>query len=155
RWGRENVLRDVVRVIRMERPLVLSSRFQGNARDGHGNHEAAGLITQQAFDAADDSTAFPDQIADELRPWQPRKLYIGGVRENEDWTLAVDSGVYDPVLGDSYQNFSRIGLAYQRSQNSGAVRIQPGPAMSYYKRLQSRVIAPAKEASFFDGIDTT
>src|SRR6478752_10361325 len=45
KWGRENVLRDVVRVIRMDRPLVLIARFQGNSRDGHGNHEAAGIIT--------------------------------------------------------------------------------------------------------------
>src|SRR5262247_4259272 len=33
KWGRENVLRDVVRVIRMERPLVVIARFQGNERD--------------------------------------------------------------------------------------------------------------------------
>jgi LmbE family N-acetylglucosaminyl deacetylase len=31
KWGRENVLRDVVRIIRTERPLVIVSRFQGNA----------------------------------------------------------------------------------------------------------------------------
>src|SRR6478672_12371911 len=47
KWGRENVLREMVRVIRMERPLVLISRFQGNEQDGHGNHQAAGLLTQQ------------------------------------------------------------------------------------------------------------
>ena len=45
KWGRENVLRDVVRIIRTERPLVLVSRFQGNERDGHGNHQTAGLVT--------------------------------------------------------------------------------------------------------------
>src|SRR5438132_2260404 len=41
KWGRENVLRDMVRLIRTDRPLVLISRFQGSTRDGHGNHEAA------------------------------------------------------------------------------------------------------------------
>ena len=49
--ARETVLRDVVRIIRMERPLVLLSRFQGNERDGHGNHQTAGLVTLQAFQA--------------------------------------------------------------------------------------------------------
>src|SRR3954468_10395638 len=39
KWGRENVLRDVVAVIRTERPLVVVARFQGNERDGHGNHQ--------------------------------------------------------------------------------------------------------------------
>src|SRR5687767_14304695 len=83
KWGREPVLRDVVRIIRMERPLVLVSRFQGNQRDGHGNHQTAGLVTLQAFRAAGDPKIFAEQIAEGLRPWQPLKVYIGGVREDE------------------------------------------------------------------------
>src|SRR5437899_10124145 len=94
KWGRENVLRDVVRIIRMDRPFVVIARFQGNERDGHGNHQAAGLITQQAYAAAGDPARFPEQIKDGLRPWQPLKLYMGGVRENEDWTLRTDPGEY-------------------------------------------------------------
>jgi LmbE family N-acetylglucosaminyl deacetylase len=155
KWGKNNVLRDVVRVIREDRPFVLIARFQGNERDGHGNHQAAGLVTQEAFRAAGDPGAFPDQIASGLRPWQPLKLYMGGVRANEDWTLKVDAGAYDPVLGASYSTFARRGLSFQRSQNSGRFTPQPGPSASYYKRLQSIVDAPSKEASFFDGIDTT
>ena len=155
KWGTEHVLRDVVGVIRTERPLVIISRFQGNQRDGHGNHQAAGLISQQAFKAAGDPKMFPEQIAAGLRPWQPLKLYMGGVRDNEDWTIRVDTGTYDPVLGESYQNFGRLGLSFQRSQNGGNFNPQPGPAISYYKRLQSTVDAPEKEKSFFDGIDTT
>src|SRR3954469_14033963 len=58
KWGRENVLRDMVRVIRIDRPLVLIARFQGNARDGHGNHEAAGILTQEAFRSAGDPSRF-------------------------------------------------------------------------------------------------
>jgi LmbE family N-acetylglucosaminyl deacetylase len=155
KWGRENVLRDVVRVIRMERPLVVIARFQGNERDGHGNHMAAGLLTQDAFKIAGDPNTFPEQIREGLRPWQPLKLYMGGVRENEDWTIRVDPAVYSPWLGDSYANFARIGLSFQRSQNGGRNDPQPGPAYAYYKRLASNVTAPAKESSFFDGIDTS
>src|SRR5829696_9891285 len=94
KWGRENVLRDVVRVVRLERPLVLVARFQGNERDGHGNHQTAGLMTQEAFRAAADPAVFPDQIAAGLRPWQPLKVYIGGMRENEEWNLRVNPAVY-------------------------------------------------------------
>jgi LmbE family N-acetylglucosaminyl deacetylase len=153
KWGRENVLRDVVRIIRIDRPFVLIARFQGHPRDGHGNHEAAGLITQQAFRAAGDPSQFREQIRDGLRPWQPLKLYMGGVREDEDWTLRVDTGDYSPWLGESYQAFSRIGLAFQRSQNGGRVGVQAGPSMAYYKRLAS--VVDEKETSFFDGIDTS
>ena len=155
KWGRENVLRDVVRVIRMDRPFVLIARFQGNERDGHGNHQTAGLVTQQAYAAAGDSERFPEQIRDGLRPWQPLKLYMGGVREDEDWTLRTDTGEYSPWIGDSYQTFSRIGLSFQRSQNGGRLNAQPGPSIAYYKRLAAAVEAPAKEKTFFDGIDTS
>ncbi|MBW8867298.1 MAG: PIG-L family deacetylase [Acidobacteria bacterium] len=155
KWGRENVLRDIVRVIRMERPFVLVARFQGNERDGHGNHQAAGLLTQEAYRIAGDPTVFPEQIRAGLHPWQPLKLYMGGVRENEDWTLRVDTGEYSPWLGDTYAAFARTGLSFQRSQNGGRVAPPQGPAFTYYKRLASRVAAPEKENSFFAGIDTT
>src|SRR6476619_6857967 len=153
KWGRENVLREMVRVIRRERPFVLVARFQGNERDGHGNHQAAGLLTQEAYRVAGDPSVFPEQIRDGLRPWQPLKLYMGGVRENEDWTLRTDTGEYSAWLGDSYQTFSRIGLSFQRSQNGGRLNARPGPSVSYYKRLASVVDAAStgKENSFFDG----
>ena len=155
KWGRDNVLRDVVRVVRMDRPFVLVARFQGNERDGHGNHQTAGVITQEAYRVAGDPAVFPDQIRAGLRPWQPIKLYMGGMREQEDWTLRTDTGEYSPWLGESYQTFSRIGLSFQRSQNSGRLNTPAGPSYGYYKRLASRVTAPAKETSFFDGIDTS
>src|SRR5712691_3517887 len=148
KWGRENVLRDVVRIIRTDRPLVLISRFQGNERDGHGNHQTAGLMTQEAFRVAGDPAIFPEQIRDGLRAWQPLKLYMGGVREDEDWTLRVDTGEYSPWLGDSYQTFSRIGLSFQRSQNGGRLNAQAGPSVSYYKRLASVVAATSAVSGF-------
>jgi hypothetical protein len=155
KWGRENVLRDVVRVIRISRPFVLISRFQGTARDGHGNHQTAGLITLEAFKAAGDPKRYSEQIAEGLRPWQPLKVYIGGVREQEDWTLRVDTGEYSPWLGDSYHNFARTGLSFQRSQNSGRLSLSRGPQFGYYKRAGSTLGGPDKEQGFFDGIDTS
>ena len=155
KWGIDYVLRDIVSVIRRERPLVVIARFQGNERDGHGNHSAAGLVTREAFEKAGDPAVFPEQLARGLRPWRPLKLYMGGMRANEDWTIRVDAGRYDPVLGDSYQAMARRGLAFQRSQNGGRAAALPGPALFYYKRLRPTVDAPAKEQSFFDGIDVT
>jgi hypothetical protein len=155
KWGRDDVLREVVRIIRMNRPYVLISRFQGSRRDGHGNHEAAGVITQLAFRAAGDPNAFPEQIREGLRPWQPLKVYIGGVREGEDWTIRVDPGEFSPWIGDSYSSFARLGLSFQRSQNGGRYVPQAGPTPMYYKRVESLVASPARETSFFDGIDTS
>src|SRR5689334_1094291 len=80
KWGGHDVaLGDMVRVIRTFRPDVLVSRFSGTERDGHGNHQAAGLLTKEAFRAAADPNRFPEQIAAGLLPWQAKKVYAGNV----------------------------------------------------------------------------
>ncbi|MEW6323007.1 MAG: PIG-L family deacetylase [Acidobacteriota bacterium] len=155
KWGRDAVLRDLVRIIRVERPWVLISRFQGAARDGHGNHQAAGLLTRMAFEAAGDPSRFPDQLAEGLRPWRPFKLYVGGVRENESWTVRIDTGEYSPVLGDSFDNIARRGLSLQRSQTAGRFVPTSGPNLTYLSRVATRIDAPDREASVWDGLDTT
>ncbi|MBP7777840.1 MAG: PIG-L family deacetylase [Acidobacteria bacterium] len=156
KWGKDQVMRDVVRIIRMSRPWVLLSRFQGNQRDGHGNHQTAGLITQLAFQAAGDPAVYPEQIAEGLRPWQPFKVYMGGVRENEPWTVRIDSGEYSPYLGDSFDNLARFGLSFQRSQNSGRFNPGMGENYGYYTRVGTRLAsAPEKESSIFDGLNAS
>src|SRR5687768_350754 len=102
KWGRETVLRDVVRIIRMERPAIIVSRFQGSERDGHGNHQAAGLMATEAFLAAADPARYPEQIKEGLTPWRAAKVYAGGMRPEENWTVGVDIGEYSAILGDSY-----------------------------------------------------
>jgi LmbE family N-acetylglucosaminyl deacetylase len=154
KWGHERMLGEVVRVIRLDRPLVLVSRWQGSSRDGHGNHQASGLLTREAYQAAGDPAAFPEHLKEGLRPWQPLKLYTGGWRDDERWTARIDTGVYSPWLGESYANFGRIGLSFQRSQNAGRLNLAPGPAPLFFGRLASRLVAPAEESSLFDGIPT-
>src|SRR5580765_633767 len=76
KWNREEILGDMVRVIRMVRPLVLVSGFSGTARDGHGQHQVAGMLTPEAIKAAADPSRFPEQITkDGLEPWQVLKMY--------------------------------------------------------------------------------
>ena len=155
KWGRDAVLRDMVRVVRTERPWVLISRFQGTARDGHGNHQTSGLIAQDVFKLAGDPNAFPEQMKEGLRPWQPMKLYTGGWRENEEWHVRVDSGEYDAWIGESYANLAARGFAFQRSQNGGRTRLVSGPVLSFHRREASTREGTAREDGFFDGIDTS
>ena len=75
KWTHDRVLYDVVRVVRMTRPLVITSVFVGGPTDGHGNHQTAGAMAQEVFKAAGDPNVFPDQIAAGLKPWTPLKDY--------------------------------------------------------------------------------
>jgi LmbE family N-acetylglucosaminyl deacetylase len=94
KWGYNTVLYDVVRVVRMTRPLVVTSSFVGGPSDGHGHHQVAGMMAQEVFKAAADPKMFPDQIKEGLRPWKPLKVYARVP------TYAVSSkGLYDYATG--------------------------------------------------------
>src|ERR1700680_4661399 len=118
KWTHDRVLADVVRVVRMTRPLVITSVFVGGPSDGHGNHQTAGAMAQEVFKAAGDPNVFPDQIVAGLKPWTPLKDYARapmGRRGNSlAANLTVPEGTYDPVLGASYVQISREGLGYQK-----------------------------------------
>ena len=81
KWGHERVLYDAVLAVRMVRPLVIVSTFVGGVTDGHGQHQVAGEIAQEAFKAAGDPKVFPDQLRPAkdggagLEPWQPLAVY--------------------------------------------------------------------------------
>jgi LmbE family N-acetylglucosaminyl deacetylase len=165
KWhGHDIALGDMVLAIRTFRPDVLISRFSGTKRDGHGHHEAAGVVTPEAFRAAADPNRFPEQIKAGLLPWQAKKLYSDNVPRGfslnpaeEDYTIKLDLGEYSPFLGMSYAQFALEGLAHQTSQGTGGARVSPGHRYDYYKLLDS--VLPAKPAAhendFLDGIDTS
>jgi LmbE family N-acetylglucosaminyl deacetylase len=154
-WGKENVLRDCVRVVRLYRPDVIVSRFAGDARDGHGNHQAAGVLSAEVFKAAADPEQFADQFREGLRPWKVRKLYRSA-RPNDPGAIRIDTGAYDPMIGMSYAQIASIGLSFQRSQGSGTRRARPGPAISAVTLAESRIAdKPPQEATLFDGMDTS
>jgi LmbE family N-acetylglucosaminyl deacetylase len=157
--GHDVALGDMVRVIRTFRPDVICTRFQGNSRDGHGNHQASGILTREAFRAAADPAKFPEQIKEGLQPWQAKKLYMDNVRGTEDWTIELETSQFDPLLGETYVQFAWKGLKHQLSQGAGAWTLPEGRRTSYYKLIDSVMLnAPAAgvhEKDFFDGIDTS
>ena len=171
KWGGHDVaLADIVRVVRTFRPDVLIARFSGTERDGHGHHQASAILTREAFRAAADPNRFPEQIKEGLQPWQPQKLYIGNVCgfgvttcDAEKYTVRLNTGKEDPLLGDSYVRFAIEGLRHQRSQALGGVSVAKGDRFAYYKLVDAvpeSLMTAAKdkdghEQDFFDGIDTT
>jgi LmbE family N-acetylglucosaminyl deacetylase len=154
-WDREEILRDFVRIIRTEKPHVILSRFRGGPRDGHGQHQTAGLIAQEAYKAAGDPSRFPELAREGLEPWQPLKLYDDNRREDEDWTIAVDAGVYDAMLGRTYAQTARQGLRFQRSQGAGSGIMGPGASVRHYKLLASEVGMAEKEEDFLERLDVS
>jgi len=186
KWGHDRVLSDVVRVVRMTRPLVISSVFVGARTDGHGNHQVAGQMAQEVYKAAGDPSMFPEQIKEGLHPWKPLKDYArvpfaritdkgifdyadgkyypaefrnyidGSVIKGElSTSVEIPAGEYNPLLGLTYVQVSRLGLGHQKSQNGGTGLPPAEAEMNPYHRFASRVSVPQKESTIFDGIDVS
>ena len=81
----------------------------------------------------------------------------------KEWTteppkanVTIPEGENSPLLGMSYVQFARKGLALQKTQIGQGVRMAPAGAFDVsYHRYGSRVKAGEKEQSFFDGVDVT
>ena len=162
KWGHEAALEEMVRFFRRWRPTIVISRFQGNAGDGHGHHQAAGILAREAFRAAGDPQKFPDQIKQGLQPWQAKKLYASSRAwadpspgEERAKVVRVPVGDYDPVLGRSYREIGSEGYSKHRTQGNGTTFALPGQAFDNYELLDSATGMQQNGNSFFESIDTS
>jgi LmbE family N-acetylglucosaminyl deacetylase len=161
KWGHDEVLSDVVRVIRTFRPDIIITRFPPTREAGHGHHEASAILAHEAFDMAGDPTAFPEQLQQGLTVWQPRRLYFNGsswwkknladiAKTDPDW-YSVDVGGFDPLLGLSYTELAGRSRSMHKSQGFGAAQTR-GEAIEY---LHLDKGDRPKSNDIFDGIDMT
>ena len=158
KWTHDRVLYDVVRVVRMVRPLVITSVFVGGPSDGHGNHQTAGAMAQEVFKAAGDPNVFPDQIEAGLRPWTPLKDYARapmGRRGGNSLSvnLQIPEGTTIRCSAPRTSRSPAKDWAIRNRRTAAARSPTPARCSARYHRFGSVVPAQDKEESFFDGID--
>lgn len=135
-WGKEDILRDVVFVIRKFRPHVIITRFPPTAYAGHGHHTASAILAEEAFDLAADQEAFADQL-EKVQTWQCTALFhnasswwdksLDDKSESEllnEKTLRVNVGVYNPILGESMTEIAASARSKHRCQAFGTPRVR-------------------------------
>jgi LmbE family N-acetylglucosaminyl deacetylase len=117
KWGREQTLERLVRLVRALRPEVIVTMNPAPNPGQHGHHQAAGVLATEAFAAAADPNQFPLQLSREgLSVWQPRRLFFGGGGGEVIATIAVTEPL--PGGGTPGQVAARA-LANHRSQAFG------------------------------------
>ncbi len=88
-WGHGATLEEMVRLVRLTRPEAILTFFPGVfIGENHGDHQASGVLATEAFDLANHPEVFASQVAgptrrlepylENLRPWQPKKIYYFG-----------------------------------------------------------------------------
>lgn len=158
KWGREEILSDIVWSIRRFRPDVIILRFSGTTRDGHGQHQTSAILGKEAFAMAVDPSKFPEQLK-YVEPWQAKRMYFNlfafrleQERENDKvpGTIVQDYGQFDPVLGYSYTEIAGMSRSQHRSQAMGSEE-RKGSSRNHLLLLAG----DRAEKDLFDGIDTT
>ncbi|MFN4956180.1 MAG: PIG-L family deacetylase [Cyclobacteriaceae bacterium] len=137
-WGKENVLADVVRVIRQFKPDIIINRFPPDERAGHGHHTASAILSQEAFDAAADPTRFPEQVK-EFGTWQVKRIYTNTgrwwnqtINENTPGVVSLNVGTYNKLLGKSYSEIAAESRSQHKSQGFGSPG-RRGDALEFFE----------------------
>lgn len=153
KWGKEEVLEDVVFVIRKFRPDVIITRFPPDNYAGHGHHEASAILAEEAFDLAKDPEAFPKQL-DYVKTWQPKRLYFNmstwwdkdlpekAAKNPEDYVV-IDIGAYNNLLGESYSQIAAMSRSQHRSQGFGT-DFPYGKNLEYLKYVKGDKVNPGE-----------
>lgn len=154
-WGHDEILSDVVWVIRKFKPDVIICRFPTTGEGGHGHHTASAILAEEAFDAAADPNRFPEQLKQGVGTWQATRLLwntfnFGSANTQRADQFKVDVGLYNPLLGKSYGEIAAQSRSQHKSQGFG-VPAQRGAVLEYFKTIKGS--APVND--LMDGVDVS
>lgn len=141
-WDRDQVLSDVVRVIRTYKPQLIITRFPPDRRAGHGHHTASAVLALEAFELAAKADAYPEQG---LTPWQVSRIFwnhsawwepnIDSLAANDPSYYVMDVGSYLPELGLSCNELASYSRSQHKSQGFG-VSVARGSQKEYLKLMK-------------------
>jgi LmbE family N-acetylglucosaminyl deacetylase len=162
-WNKDDVLSDVVLAIRQFKPDVIINRFDHRTPGStHGHHTTSALLSLEAFDLANDNTAYPNQLKQNSL-WQPKRIFY-----NTSWwaygsaekfnavdksnMLTFDIGVYYPLKGLSNNEVAAQARSQHLCQGFGRI-LDRGSQNEYIEFLKGEPLQENNDV--FEGIDTS
>jgi LmbE family N-acetylglucosaminyl deacetylase len=160
-WDRKEVLGDVVRIIRYFRPDVIVTRFSPQPSNTHGHHTSSAILAAEAFKLAGDPAAYPEQLAQGLSVWQPKRIVVngggpgrGGGGGATSGAVQMDIGGNDPVTGEPFAAIASRSRGQHVTQGFGGGGGRGGgggPNVQSFAPLGG----DAATKDLMEGIDTT
>ncbi len=159
-WNKDEVLKDVVSIIRKFKPDVIINRFnRASAGKTHGHHTSSAMLSVEAFDLVGDANFKSHNL---YKPWQPKRLFFNttwwfyGSRENfakadKSKMLSFNTGVYYPSSGLSNSEIASLSRSQHQSQGFGSTGSR-GTQKEYVELLKGEF---PENGNVFEGIDTT
>lgn len=155
-WDKNEVLYDVLKVVRSFRPDIIICRFPPDSRAGHGHHTSSALLALEAYEKADDPSVFPEQVA-QYGLWKPRRVFLNvsrffnqNINENTPGVITIDMGGYNPLLGVSYPELSAASRSMHKSQGFGS-RARRGYTPEFFELQRGDSV----KSDLLEGINTS
>ncbi|WP_121666666.1 PIG-L family deacetylase [Mesonia aquimarina] len=162
-WNKDEVLSDVVWMIRKFQPDVIINRFDHRTEGTtHGHHTASAQLSVEAFDIAPKKSSYPEQLKF-YDTWQPKRQFFNtswwfyGSQErfekaDKSNMFTVDIGAYYPSKGVSNTEIASASRSQHKSQGFGNTA-KRGSETEYIEFIKGDF--PKNPTSVFDGIDTS
>lgn len=154
KWGKANILADVVLVIRQFKPDVIITRFPPDKRGGHGHHTASAMLAIEAYTKAADPDYMPTQVK-QFGIWQTAAIYwnastwwnknLATEASTNPKYITLDIGGYNSLLGMSYNEIGTLARSQHKCQGFGAV-IERGSRTEYFEHLTGTLL----KSDFFE-----
>ena len=141
KWGHDKALQGLVTFVRVWKPNVIISSFRGDSSDGHGHHQASGMLAREAFRAAGAGGA---------GSWKVSRLFVRS--SGSGASVQIPVGEYDPVLGRSYREIGAEGYAKHRTQSMGAGYAPPGASYDSFRLVEPAPPGETRSSNFPAGL---
>ena len=162
-WNKNQVLEDMVYLVRKFKPDVIINRFDHRSPGTtHGHHTSSALLSTEVFDMAANPAVFPEQLS-LVSVWQPKRLYFnqsiwfyGGKdkfdKADKSNLTHLETGVYSSLSGKSNQEIASLSRSKHQSQGFGSTPNR-GEDIEYLEFVKGN--APQHKNNLFEGIDTS
>ena len=162
-WNKDEVLSDVVLAIRKFKPDIIINRFDHRSPGStHGHHTSSAMLSMEAFELANDKSAFPNTLK-LAEIWQPKRLFFNtswwfyGSEEkfeeaDKSNMIKFDIGVYYALKGVSNNELASLASSQHLCQGFGRLS-QRGTQNEYIEFLKGEPLT--NNENIFAGIDTS
>ncbi len=162
-WQKEEILSDVVHIIRTFQPDIIINRFNHRTPgETHGQHTASAILGEEAFDLAGDPGAFPEQLK-YTTTFQPKRLFFNTSpwfypsqeafeKDNKGNIFRFETGVFFPSKGLSNPEIAALSRSEHQSQGFGSTGSR-GEQVEHLELLKGDL--PVNKNDIFHGIDTS
>ena len=155
-WNEDQILYELVWIIRKFKPDVIITRFNEVSGITHGHHTASSILANKAFRISGNPDIFPDQL-EFLETWKAKRIFWNTStrffdlsKYSDDEILKIDVGLYNNILGKSYNEISSESRSMHKSQGFGSLKRRGSE-----KELFILTQGDKYDDNLMDGIDVT